>query len=355
MVPMEGKHSKTLLTILEILKQETDINHTMTQKQIQDRLETWNPEDPIICDRRAIRRNITVLQELGFPVMANAETSRMVPDKKTGELVEDVMLSDFYYESDFDDSELRILIDSLLFSKYIPYRQCKTLVEKLEKLSNKYFKARVKHISTLPDALPQNKELTYTIEILDEAMSRNRKVKFFYNSYATDKKLHNRLDDSGKPREYIVNPYQIAAANSRYYLICNLDKYDDVANYRIDRITGIQLLDEPRKPMSKVQGLENGLNLPKHMAEHVYMFTGASAPVTFRMKKYILNDVMDYFGNDISFYDETEEEVTARVTVNLMAMRHWGVQYAVHAKILTPQSLADEIKVDLRRAEENYE
>lgn len=40
----------------------------------------------------------------------------------------------------------------------------------------------------------------------------------------------------------------------------------------------------PVKPMKKVKGLENGLNLPKHMAEHIYMFTGESAAVTFRAK-----------------------------------------------------------------------
>ena len=354
MIRMEGKHAKTLLTILEILKQETDINHTMTQKDIQDRLETWNPNDPIICDRRSIKRSITALQELGFPVEAKSETSRMTPDRRTGEMVEDVMMSDFYYESDFDDSELRILIDSLLFSKYIPYKQCRSIVGKLEGLSNKYFHARVNHISTLPDMLPQNKELTYTIDVLDEAMTQNKKVSFYYGEYKTDKKLHKRLNSEGKPRKYIVNPYQIAAANSRYYLICNLDKYDDISNYRVDRIMGIKLLDEKRKPQNQVKGLEHGLNLPKHMAEHVYMFTGESAPVTFRMKKYLLTDVMDWFGNDITFYDETDEEVTARVTVNLMAMRKWAMQYALHVKILTPQSLADGIKEDLKRAGENY-
>jgi len=55
----------------------------------------------------------------------------MTPDRKTGEVMEDILISDIYYESDFDDSEFRILIDSLLFSKYISYSQCKQLVEKL--------------------------------------------------------------------------------------------------------------------------------------------------------------------------------------------------------------------------------
>ena len=62
------------------------------------------------------------------------------------------------------------------------------------------------------------------------------------------------MSSSKKPREYTVNPYQIAAANGRYYLICNYDKYDDVANYRLDRITDIKLLDTPAKPARKVRG-----------------------------------------------------------------------------------------------------
>ena len=351
---MEGKHAKTLLTILEILKQETDINHTMTQKQIQDKLAVWNVDDPVVCDRRAVKRNLTALQELGFPIMAKTETVRITPDKKTGEPVEDILMSDIYYESDFDDSELRILIDSLLFSKYIPYSQCKQIIKKLQGLSNKYFKTRVDHIRSLPDGMPQNKELTYTIEILDEAMSAGKKVSFFYNSYGTDKKLHKKLNADGTPKVYVINPYQIAATNSRYYLICNHDKYDDVANYRVDRITGIKLLDEKRKPMKQVHGLENGLNLPKHMAEHIYMFTGESAPVTFRMKKYLLNDVIDWFGNGVRFFDETDEEVTAHVTVNLEAMHQWAIQYSLHAKILSPQPLAEKVREDLKKACEGY-
>ena len=167
-------------------------------------------------------------------------------------------------------------------------------------------------------------------------------------------KLYPRENDEGKKRRYVINPYQIAAINGRYYLICNYDKYDNVANYRLDRIADIEVLPTPVKPMKKVKGLENGLNLPKHMAEHVYMFTGESAAVTFRAKKYLVSEIIDWFGKDIKFSDETEDEVTVRVTVNLEAMRKWALQYAVHVKVLGPEKLVELIRDDVKEAAEQY-
>ena len=146
----------------------------------------------------------------------------------------------------------------------------------------------------------------------------------------------------------------MAAANGRYYLICCTDPHDNVSHYRLDRIADIRMTDEPARPARTVQGLEHGVDLPKHMAEHVYMFAGPSQPVTFRMKKYLINDVIDWFGTDIVFSDESEDEVTARVTVNLAAMRRWAVQYGPHIHIMSPSRLAEEVKIDLMAAANSY-
>ena len=332
-----------IMNILDILRRYTDADHRLSQKDIVEILRT---EYEMTADRKSVKRNIANLMELGYNINFS-ESLRMIPGKN-GELEESYILSDFYLEREFSDSELRLLIDSLLFSKHIPYSQCKELIEKLEGLSNRYFKSRVRHIHTLPDNAPQNRQLFYTIEMLDEAIAHGRQVAFTYNRYGTDKQLHPERRADGGIHEYIVNPYQMVATNGRYYLICNYDKYDNVAHYRLDRITDIRLLDTPAKPMKRVKGLENGLNLPKHMAEHLYMFSGESAPVTFRMKTYLMNDCLDWFGKDVVFSDETEDEVTVRVTVNYEAMRHWAVQYARHIRVLTPTHLAEQVKDDLQ-------
>ena len=339
------KRKKLSFAILDILRQYSDENHKLSQNDIVELLER---DYDMKADRKSVKRNITTLLEMGYPIDFK-ETLRMYPNKD-GVLEESYILSDFWLDREFTDAELRLLIDSLLFSKHIPYSQCDELITKLEGLSNRYFKSRVRFVSTLPETAPKNRELFYTIEILDEAIANGKQVAFTYNEYGTDKKLHPK-----RQREYIVNPYQMAATNGRYYLVGNYDKYDNLANYRLDRITGIRLLDAPVKPVRQVEGMKNGLYLPKHMAEHLYMFSGESVPVTFRMKKTILNDVIDWFGTEIAFSDETEDEVTARVTVNWSAMRYWAQQYCRFVRILTPTDLGDTVRDDLKKALESYD
>lgn len=340
-----------IINILDILKRYTDENHRLSQKDIVDILKT---EYNMTVDRKAVKRNLINLMDFGYEI-EYSESVRMTPNSKTGELEETYVLSDFYLVRDFTDSELRLLMDSLLFSKHLPYHQCRELIGKLEGLSNQYFKSRTNYIRTIPDLSLHPQQLFYTIDVLDEAIRKGKKVSFTYNEYGTDKKLHPRKDSNSNTRVYIVNPYQIAATNGRYYLICNYDKYDNISNYRMDRITNIQILDEPMKPAKQVKGLEHGFDLPKHMAEHLYMFGGESGVVTFRAQKYILNDIMDWFGGDVVFFDETQESVSVRVYVNLAAMRRWALQYALHAKILSPTSLVQTIKQDLQAAMEHYE
>ena len=61
----------------------------------------------------------------------------MTRNEKTGEEEDTTIMSGVYLIREFTNPELRLLIDSLLFSRHLPYRQCRELVRKLETLSNK--------------------------------------------------------------------------------------------------------------------------------------------------------------------------------------------------------------------------
>lgn len=334
-----------IINILDILRKYTDVDHRLSQKDIVEILET---EYGMKADRKAVKRNLMNLIDFGYDI----EYSESIRTNAKGE--EEVIYTDWYLEREFTDAELRLLIDSLLFSKHIPYSQCKELIGKIEGLSNRYFRSKVKHICNLPVDMPENKQLFLTIEALDEAIEKGKQVEFLYCDYDVDKVLHPRTNSAGEPRTYLVNPYQMVATNGKYYLIGNYDKYDNVSHYRVDRIRDIRLCDTPVKPQRKVDGLEHGLNLPKHMAEHIYMFSGKSETVTLHTDKGMVSELIDWFGSGIQITTQDDNTVCARVTVNTEAMRYWALQYAPYVTVLSPQSLVKTIANDLNCALLNY-
>lgn len=350
---MNISHPKKLLiiNILDILKRYTDEEHRLSQKQIAEILKR---EYGVSADRKAIRRNLINLMECGYNI-EYTETVRMVPNSKTGILEETYIWTDFYLERDFTDGELRLLIDSLIFSQHIPYIQCKELVEKLENLSNIYFRSRISHIAKIPYDSGGNKQLFLNIELLDEAINRKQKVMFRYMEYGIDKKLHPKRREDGTVREYIINPYQMAIKSGKYYLICNYDKYNDISNYRIDRIADIKILDEPVKPFKSLSySTERTLNLSAYMKEHPYMYSSKNVRVKFRINRAMISDIIDTFGIDVTFSDETENYVTVSTFTNEMAMEQFAKNFSPDVEVLEPQSLREKLIDNLKKSLECY-
>lgn len=353
----DGQQKKMLITyLLDVLRNSSDENHRLSQSEILKMLEE---EYGLSVERKSVRRNLQDLVDLGYPIeYQTKERVTTVVDPATGEAEkrDSSIWYDIYLERDFTDSELRLLIDSLLFSRHIPNNQCRELVGKLEGLSGKYFRARIKHITTMPETQAQSPQLFSTIDILDEAIDLKKQVAFNYCKYGTDKKLHPQLKSDGAPREYVINPYQMAAKEGKYYLICNYDGKDRITNYRVDRITNVRMLDTPALPFEKVRGGPGeGLDLAKYMTEHVYMFSSENQRIDFRVKSTMISDVIDMFGTGVRFFDETEDEVSVSARVDTRSMKQFAMSFAPDVVILAPRSLAAEVMADLKAATGRYE
>ena len=311
-----GNKKMLNMLILQILREYTDENHSLTQQEIIKLLEqNYGME----CDRRSVKSNIESLKELGYDISME-HGNRLI-------------------SREFDDAELRILIDSVLFSRSISTRQARGLIDKIRKISSRHFNAKVSHVSNLPELHRTiNKQAMYSLDVINDAISEKKKISFIYNDVGTDFKLHPRRDS-----EYIVNPYQIVANNGRFYLIGNYDKYDNIAHFRIDRMTDVRMLSEKMKPMKQVPEVAHGLNLPKHMAEHIYMFSGESVDVVMLAEKHLMTELVDWFGTDFRIMEETEDMLKVRLRVNPGAMKYWALQYGPYVEVLQPSKLRKEI------------
>lgn len=319
---MYGTGNKKMLNmlILEILQKYSDEEHSLTQQEI---IRLLDQNYGMECDRRSVKNNVVSLKEMGYDISMEKGYRLM--------------------SRDFDDSELRILIDSVLFSKSISTRQARGLIEKLRDHASNFFNAKVTHVCNLPD-LPRtaNKQAMYSLYAINDAISEKRKISFIYNEMGIDFKLH------AKRREpYIVNPYQMVANNGRFYLIGNYDKYDNVAHFRIDKMTDVRVLEDKAKPMKQLQELKDGLNLPKHMAEHMYMFSGPSIPVTLETTEDMMSELVDWFGSDFRVEKIGADRIRARITCNEQAMRYWALQYGPYVEVIKPESLRNQIIEDI--------
>ena len=276
------------MLILEILEQHTDSDHCLTQKKIVDLLET---NYGIRCTRQTVKNNLMLLKDMGYEISLQGGvclTSRQ-----------------------FEDAELRMLIDSVLFSCTLSGAQAERLIEKLVGLGNKYFHAKVKHVSHLP-----------------------------------------KLIHWEKP--YIVSPYQMVANQGRYYLLGNYDKYSNISHYRLDCMTKVKMLEDKAKPKKQVEDFAQGYSLPKHMAEHIYMFSGPSVQVKMRVWDQMMSQLIDWFGKDFRIVQEDADELIVSVSCNEKAMKYWALQYGKYAEILEPKSLRDEIRKVVRDMGKKY-
>jgi predicted DNA-binding transcriptional regulator YafY len=343
---MNTSKKMTTVFILEILKKYSDAEHRLTQKKIQNLLKM---DYELEIDRKSVKRNLMDLLESGYPI----EYDSVMRTNKDGEAEE--IDTGFYMEGDFSDAEIRLLLDSILFSRHIPEKQKQNLAGKLEKLSSMYFRTSIKNIKYSECAAPINQQLFYTIDVLDEAINMNKKICFYYNYYDIDKKLHARIDPGGAPHQYIVNPLRIAAANGKYYLIGNYDKYDNISHYRLDRISEMHVLDDLAKDKSKINGISNNLNLSRHMAEHIYMFSGESSRITFSAPRHLVTEIIDWFGMDVIFTDVTKEGMTAGVVCNEEAFRYWALQYGRFVTVQRPLKLKELIKSDIADMAKRYD
>ena len=315
-----------LLRILQILEKYSDIDHPLGQKAIADILDR---DYGIELERKAVSRNISLLKEAGFEIE---------------QLPEGVYLA----ERQFEDSELRLLIDGVLSGRFISAKHSADLIEKLCSLGNKYFRNHVKNIYSVREwNKTDNVAVFYTIDIIDEAIENGKQIAFDFNRYGADKKLH-------RVAHHLASPYQMVLKNQSYYLMAYNEKWKHITYYRLDRITEARIVDIPATPLKSIDGFQRGIDYKRFSSSLPYMFSDKPERVEFVCDERMLDQAMDWFGKSIIITPYSEQRYKVEVTVSLMAMRYWVLQYLTDVELLSPQSLKETIKSDLQIAMKKY-
>lgn len=329
---MEASESKklALIYILEILKSDTDADHPLYQEEIAELLAN---RYGVVIERKAVGRNLGLLREANYEIVS---TSR-----------------GFYLgDRDFEPGELRLLIDSVLFSKHINPVHSRALAEKLAALGGKHFDMHRKHVAS-STAGQRNKneqsQLFFAIEMADEAIERGCCLRFTYSKHGPDKKLH-------KSSEHTVSPYQMMLQNQHYYLMAYTENYQKISFFRMDKMSQVVCVDVPAVPLRSLPGYEGGLDYRELSSSLPYMFSDPPIPVTFSCEGWVIDQVIDWFGYDCDIRREagTEDSYLVTVRVTPPAMEYWALQYAKYIRIRAPEDLRRRVGAVLRKAADDY-
>ena len=323
----ELEHKKlALIRIMEIFYRYSDESHPIKQDEIKEYLKR---DYGIIVDRKTIGRNVSLLKESGLQI----ESTR------AGSYIDERL---------FEDAELRLLIDGVLASKHITAKYSKDLIEKLCRLANIYFRSHVKNIYSVDEwSKSENRAVFYNVDVIDEAIESGKQVKFDYNKFGVDKKLH-------KTSTHFASPYQLILHNQKYYLMARNERWKNMAFYRIDHITNIEIIDDPLVDVRTVEGYASGINYKELSSSLPYMFTDKPQNIVFYASPTIIDDVIDWFGYDVKIQEQGEKyKITAKVSP--LAMEYWALQYLNAVEIVSPVDLRQKIKQDLLDALKKYE
>ena len=158
-------------------------------------------------------------------------------------------------------------------------------MKKLSSLGNEKFKSKFRHtgnfyIKNLRHN--ENTEVMNSVDAINEAINQSKKITFTYNHY-----------------ERTNNIFQLRPKKNKIY--------KEISN--------------------------GGLNLPRHMAEHLYMFGGESVLVILQTQ---------------------DNRFSIEIKINYTAMKFWAMQFSEYVEIVTPTDLREELKNVARRMLNQY-
>ena len=325
-MPSSSNKKLSILYTLQVLRDYSDENHLLSQNDIVIKI---NNIYGMTCERKSIATNIDSLIDFGYDIVKTNKGAYLA-------------------SREFEPSEIRFLVDAVFSSKSINSKHSRELAKNLSEFLSIYQRKQYKYVYKADELnRTDSKELFYNIDIISEAIENNKQIEFDYirNEYKSN---------NAKKHPYKVNPYCLINNQGKYFLVCNYDYFDEIGNYKLERIHNIKILDTPIKPVTQVKGFENGLDIAKYANENIYMFSTKVITATVKIYRDSATAyVEEWFGKNASLY-EKENSIFADITANETSLIYWCLQYGEDIELLSPKDTRDKIKEILKQINKRY-
>ena len=325
-MPKSDNQKLKIFYILDYLQKNS---HQGKPVGAQELISMLDRQHNISCNRKTVYSDIEALQEYGVDIIS-------IPGRNGG----------FYVATrNFELPELKLLIDAVQSSRYLTEKKSHELIEKLcNQCSIHDAKLMRRNMLVSGRVKSMNETIYYNVDAIQDAIAENRQIRFRYFDFDLNRERKYR------DREYLASPYGLCQDNENCYLLAHSPRHG-ATSYRVDRMSDIQILEEPRIPCPELTG--KALN--QYANRLFQMYSGETADVKLRFHRSLVNVVIDRFGRDILLIPDGEEHFVFTVNVAVSPMfLSWVIGFGSKAKILYPQSVVDACKAMCQEALAQY-
>ena len=324
-----GQNTIRTLRVLELLK-DTDEDHPITSGTIIERLDSLYG---ISAERKAIGRDVEDLNYCGYEIFQH-------DDNKRG----------WYMEHDFEDWELKILMDAAQSAKFLDQHSTDIISEKLRSLASAD-SGRTLGLMAIPaDSKRGDKTTKYVIANVLQSMRGHYKVQFDYMYTDERKHIVSKHPEGTKP----VSPYALIWRKDRYYLIGSFDS-KQLSYYRMDRIHNLRITEDKPIPLQDILGSNAEQKLKSFVKKNIYNKKGEEVHLQLRLMTNGVDTVLDSFGEDIRVINNGDGTVDAYVTVSdSEGLYTWLMHHAQECSVIEPKSVREEMRRQLETMLDNY-
>jgi predicted DNA-binding transcriptional regulator YafY len=152
---------------------------------------------------------------------------------------------------------------------------------------------------------------------------------------------------SGREKAYGIEPYRLIYSPGGLYLLAFVPEYQELRTFAVERIRGISLHEERFTPSEIPDAaFAHSLGINEGPPEHIEIaFEPRIAPYVRERQWHPSQTSADRSDGGV---------VLSLEVCNDWALRSWILSFGPLARVVTPKTLADQIKGEIDRAAERY-
>ena len=139
----------------------------------------------------------------------------------------------------------------------------------------------------------------------------------------------------------MVEPVALVFNEDNYYMTCYSSRHDSTSNYRVDRMDGVKIIEEPC--CEKAVALRD--EVAAYTEQAFKMFSGQLEDVVLEFDRGIIGAVYDKFGEGVNMMASGENKVIATVKVRV-SPTFWGwlFQFGKQMRVISPSHIVEEYR-----------